>query len=56
MLTGAADYQLRVVVADLEMYEVFIRQKIHTIGGIASIDTTYVYSTVKRTHVFPDIG
>lgn len=56
MLTGAADYQLRVVVADLEMYEAFIRQKIHTIGGIASIDTTYVYSTVKRTHVFPDIG
>lgn len=55
VLTGATDYQLRVVVADLEAYEDFIRTRIHPIGGIASIDTSFVYGTVKKTDVFPMI-
>ena len=55
VLTGAADYQLRVVVADLKTYEHFVRQRIHTIGGIASMDTSFVYSTVKEINVFPDL-
>ena len=55
VLTGATDYQLRVVVADLEAYEDFIRNRIHPIGGIASIDTSFVYGTVKKTDVFPTI-
>lgn len=53
VLTGASDYQLRVVVSDLDAYEDFIRNRIHRIGGIASIDTTFVYGTVKKTSVFP---
>lgn len=53
MMTGAMDYQLRVLVPDLEAYENFIRNRIHPIGGIASIDTSFVYGTVKRTAVFP---
>ena len=53
VLTGATDYQLRVVVSDLEAYEEFIRLRIHPIGGIASIDTTFAYGTVKKTAVFP---
>ena len=53
VLTGVTDYQLRVVVADLNAYEDFIRKRIHPIGGIASIDTSFVYSTVKKTSVFP---
>ncbi|UWQ56084.1 Lrp/AsnC family transcriptional regulator (plasmid) [Leisingera caerulea] len=53
VLTGAMDYQLRVLVPDLEAYESFIRNRIHPIGGIASIDTSFVYGTVKRTAVFP---
>jgi len=56
ILTGATDYQLRVVVADLDAYEDFIRNRIHPIGGIASIDTSFVYSTVKNTSVFPRLG
>ncbi len=40
VLTGASDYQLRVVVSDLDAYEDFIRNRIHRIGGIASIDTS----------------
>lgn len=53
ILTGAMDYQLRVLVPDLEAYEDFIRNRIHPIGGVASIETSFVYSTVKRTSVFP---
>ena len=53
ILTGAMDYQLRVLVPDLAAYEDFIRRRIHPIGGIAAIDTSFVYSTVKRTAVFP---
>lgn len=53
LMTGAADYHLRVVVAGLEAYEDFIRTRIHPIGGIASIDSSFVYGTVKNTGVFP---
>lgn len=55
VLTGAMDYQLRVVVAGLDAYEDFIRNRIHPIGGIASIDTSFVYGTVKKTAVFPTV-
>lgn len=56
VLTGASDYQLRVVMPGLDAYEDFIRHRIHPIGGIASIDTSFVYSTVKQTRVFPEIA
>lgn len=56
IMTGAMDYQLRVLVPDLAAYEDFIRNRIHPIGGIASIDTSFVYSTVKKTAVFPARG
>ncbi|WP_169546096.1 Lrp/AsnC family transcriptional regulator [Sneathiella aquimaris] len=55
VLTGQTDYQLRVVVADLDSYETFIRNRIHPIGCIASIDTSFVYGTVKKTAVFPPL-
>jgi len=55
VLTGAMDYQLKVVVPGLDAYEDFIRQRIHPIGGIGSIDTSFVYGTVKRSGVFPAI-
>lgn len=53
VLTGAWDYQLRVLAPDLETYEAFVRTRLHTIGGIASIDTTFAYGTIKQTDVFP---
>lgn len=53
LMTGAADYLLRVVVAGLEAYEDFIRNRIHPIGGIASIDSSFVFGTVKSSAVFP---
>ncbi len=53
MLTGSVDYMLRVVAAGLGEYEDFVRNRIHRIGGIASIDTSFVYGIVKKTNVFP---
>ncbi len=51
--TGTSDYLLRVVVADLAGYEDFVRRKLHSIGSIASIDSSFVYGVVKKTNVFP---
>ncbi|MDO6728259.1 Lrp/AsnC family transcriptional regulator [Cognatishimia sp. 1_MG-2023] len=55
VMTGGADYLLRVLSADLEDYERFVRERLHTIGHIRSIDTSFVYGVVKNAHVFPDI-
>lgn len=54
MMTGQVDYQLKVLVSGLDAYEDFIRNKIHPIGGVGSIETSFVYGTVKKTAVFPD--
>lgn len=56
VMTGLSDYLLRVVVSDLNDYERFVRDRLHPIGGISSIDTSFVYGVVKRTHVFPEVG
>ncbi|WP_121024486.1 Lrp/AsnC family transcriptional regulator [Litoreibacter meonggei] len=56
VMTGTSDYLLRVVVADLSDYEAFVRRKLHPIGGIASIDSSFVYGVVKKTNVFPVTG
>ncbi len=53
VMTGTSDYLLRVVVADLPGYENFVRKCLHPIGGIASIDSSFVYGVVKKTGVFP---
>ena len=53
VMTGQMDYLLRVVVSGLDDYENFIRNRIHPIGCIASIDTSFVYGVVKKTSVFP---
>jgi len=55
VMTGTSDYLLRVVVADLADYENFVRQHLHPIGGIGSIDSSFVYGVVKKTNVFPTI-
>lgn len=55
LLTGGQDYLLQVVVKDLGGYDEFIREKLHAIGGIASIDTSICYSVVKDTAVFPEL-
>jgi DNA-binding Lrp family transcriptional regulator len=55
VMTGVSDYLLKIVVADLHEYEVFVRKVLHPIGSIASIDTSFAYGTVKKTGTFPKI-
>ncbi len=55
LLTGVQDYLLHVFSADLDSYEDFIRNKLHEIEGIRSIDSSISYSMVKQTDVFPEI-
>lgn len=52
LMTGGVDYLLRVVVESLEAYEAFIRDKIHKVPFIASIDTSFAYGIVKHERVF----
>lgn len=52
LLTGGADYLLRVVVADLEDYQRFMSEEIHVVPGVASIDTSFALKTVKESRVF----
>ncbi|CAJ0809775.1 DNA-binding transcriptional activator DecR [Ralstonia wenshanensis] len=53
VLTGEADYLLRVLVESLQDYEQFVRGQLHAIPGIAAIDTSFAYGVVKRSTVFP---
>ncbi|MFT4655155.1 MAG: Lrp/AsnC family leucine-responsive transcriptional regulator [Patiriisocius sp.] len=54
VMTGRADYLLKVVVKDLHDYENFVRHSLHSIGSIASIDTSFAYGVVKKTTLLPD--
>ena len=53
LLAGDFDYMLRVLVPDLRAYEDFVRHHIHTIPGIAAVETSFAYGTIKKTSVFP---
>jgi DNA-binding Lrp family transcriptional regulator len=53
LMTGDTDYLLRVVVGSLEAYEVFIRERIHPIPAIASINTSFAYGVVKQCRILP---
>lgn len=56
VMTGQSDYLLKVVARDLADYESFVRQSLHPIGSIASIDTSFAYGIVKKTAVFPPMS
>jgi DNA-binding Lrp family transcriptional regulator len=47
LMTGDADYLLRVVVADLAAYERFLMQKLTRIPGIASIKSSFALRSVR---------
>ncbi len=53
LLTGEADYLLRVMLPDLDAYEAFVRNRLHGIPGVASVTTSFAYGTVKSSRVFP---
>lgn len=55
LMTGRSDYLLRVIAADLDDYEQFVRRDLQRVPGIASIDTSFAYGRVKQAQVLPDV-
>ena len=53
LMTGARDYLLRVVVADLEAYEIFLKTKLTRLSGIASMESSFALEQVKYTSALP---
>ena len=53
LMTGARDYLLRVVAADLDAYERFLKQKLTRVEGIASIESSFALEQVKYSNVLP---
>ncbi|MCQ6552072.1 Lrp/AsnC family transcriptional regulator [Streptomyces sp. C10-9-1] len=53
LMAGSSDYLLRVVIESLEAYEVLVRTRIHAIPGIASIESSFAFGSVKQSRVFP---
>lgn len=53
VMTGNADFLLRVLVENLKDYEEFVRHQLHAVPYVASIDTSFAYGHVKRAMVFP---
>jgi len=56
LMTGRSDYLLRVIAADLDDYEHFVRLELQRVPGIASIDTSFAYGSVKHSQILPDIA
>ncbi|MBI1621688.1 Lrp/AsnC family transcriptional regulator [Aquamicrobium zhengzhouense] len=53
LMTGQRDYLMRVVAADLEAYERFIKDKLTRLDNIASIETSFALGQVKRAELLP---
>lgn len=53
LMTGQRDYLMRIVAADLEAYERFIKNKLTRLENIASIETSFALGQVKRSEVLP---
>ncbi len=53
LMTGQRDYLMRIVAADLEAYERFIKDKLTRLENIASIESSFALGQVKRSNVLP---
>jgi Lrp/AsnC family leucine-responsive transcriptional regulator len=53
LMTGSRDYLLRVVVKDLQSYEVFLKQKLTRVEGVASIESSFALSQIKHSQALP---
>ncbi|MDL2405925.1 Lrp/AsnC family transcriptional regulator [Rhizobium calliandrae] len=54
LMTGQRDYLLRIVVSDLAEYERFLKEKLTRLDGVASIETSFALTQVKRTTFLPE--
>jgi len=55
-VTGSYDYQLKVVVSDMEEYQLFIKNKLSSINNIANVQSSFVMSSLKDTTAIPIIA
>ena len=53
LMTGDADYLLRVAVPDVDAYEHFLRGKLTRLEGVASIKSSFALKQVKYTTALP---
>jgi len=53
LMTGQSDFLLRVICADLEAYEQFLREKLTQLDGVASIESSFSLGAVKFSRVLP---
>jgi Lrp/AsnC family transcriptional regulator, leucine-responsive regulatory protein len=53
LMTGDADYLLRVVVADLAAYERFLKEALTRVPGVASIRSSFALKQVKYRTALP---
>lgn len=53
LMTGQRDYLLRIVVKDLQAYEIFLKQKLTRLEGVASIESSFALGQVKHSQILP---
>ena len=53
LMTGNRDYLLHVVSSDLKSYEHLVRDRLTTIPGVLSLESSFAFGQVKRTNVLP---
>jgi Lrp/AsnC family transcriptional regulator len=52
-VTGAADYELRIVTRDMHAFDDFLREKILSLGLVSNIESKIVVRSVKSTTTVP---
>jgi Lrp/AsnC family leucine-responsive transcriptional regulator len=53
LMTGRADYMLRVVVADLDAYERFLMRRLTRIPGVSQIESSFMLRQVAARSALP---
>ncbi|MBZ9988186.1 Lrp/AsnC family transcriptional regulator [Mesorhizobium sp. BH1-1-5] len=53
LMTGQRDYLLRIVVRDLHAYDRFLKEKLTRLDGVASIESSFALSQIKRSNQLP---
>lgn len=53
LMTGRADYVLRVVVADLDAYERFLMRRLTRIPGVSQIESSFMLRQVAARSALP---
>ena len=52
-VTGSADYELRVVTRDMHAFDLFLRERLLSLGLISNIESRIVIRSVKHTTAAP---